>query len=157
MSHSKRNDTVSLVINAPPSTIYRALTDPAALVQWLPPPGMTGEMHSFDARPGGRFRLTLTYRDPSTSGKSGSASDVIEAEFAELAPNERVVWLVEFESDDEAFAGVMRMSWLLRAIGDGTEVVIVADDVPPGIGQRDHEVGMGSSLQNLAVFVERSS
>jgi len=130
--------------------------DPTALVRWLPPQGMTGAMHSFDARPGGRFRMTLTYLDPdpSSPGKSSSGSDVIEAELAELVPGERVVWLVQFESNDEAFAGVIRMSWLLHATAGGTEVVIVANDVPPGISQHDHEVGMGSSLENLAAYVE---
>lgn len=159
MSDLKRTDTVSRLVAASPGTIFQALIDPGALVKWLPPQGMTGEMHSFDARPGGRFHLTLTYLDPDPSapGKSSSGSDVIEAEFAELVPDERVVWLVEFASDDEAFAGVMRMSWLLRATGTGTEVVIVASDVPTGISRHDHEVGMGSTLENLAGFVERGS
>ena len=159
MSHPQRTDTASRSIDAPTDSVYRALTDPAALVQWLPPQGMTGAMHSFDPRPGGRFSMTLTYRDPDSfeQGKSGGGRDVIEARFAELRPGEGVVWLVEFESDDEALAGVMRMSWLLRATDDGSEVVIVASDVPPGISQHDHEVGMRSSLENLAAFLQRGS
>lgn len=155
----QRTDTASRSVAAPPGTVYQALTDPAALVQWLPPQGMTGVMHSFDPRPGGQFSMTLTYLepDPAAPGKSGGDRDVIAARFAELLPGERVVWLVEFESDDSAFAGVMRMSWLLRAKDGGTEVVIVADDVPPGISPHDHEMGMRSSLENLAAFLEGSA
>jgi hypothetical protein len=42
-----------------------ALVDPDALTAWLPPNGMTGRFERFDARPGGSYRLVLTYADPS--------------------------------------------------------------------------------------------
>jgi hypothetical protein len=37
----------------------------------------------------------------------------------------------------------------------GTEVRIVAEDVPPGVSKQDHATGMLSTLDNLARFVER--
>lgn len=152
-----RTDTVTALIDASPHAVYQALCDPWALITWLPPSGMTGFMQHFDLRPGGRFKMTLTYDDPAlaASGKAGGNSDVIDAEFGELVPDERMEWLVEFESDDEAFGGTMRMTWSLRGTDSGTEVTVVASDVPPGIGQDDHEAGMRSSLEHLAEFLMR--
>jgi hypothetical protein len=49
----------------------------------------------------------------------------------------------------------MVMTWQLEAAGDGTEVTVIAADVPPGISQADHEVGIASSLANLATYVEK--
>jgi uncharacterized protein YndB with AHSA1/START domain len=43
--------------------VFAALTDPKAVVVWLPPDGMTGRFEHFDARPGGSYRLGLTYAD----------------------------------------------------------------------------------------------
>jgi len=42
----------SRVIRARPEELYAAFLDPAALVDWLPPARMTGEIHEFDARVG---------------------------------------------------------------------------------------------------------
>ena len=40
----------SRIIKARPEELYEAFTDPDALVDWLPPAEMTGEIHAFDAR-----------------------------------------------------------------------------------------------------------
>ena len=75
-----RTDTASRVIAAPPDRVYAALVDPEALVTWLPPEGMTGRFERFDARPGGSYRLVLTYADASAArGKASADSDVVDA------------------------------------------------------------------------------
>lgn len=92
-----RTDIASRVLAAPAVRVYAALVDPDALVQWLPPDGMSGRFERFDARPGGSYRLVLTYADPSAAhGKTTSASDIVEARFIELVPNVRVVQEVDF-------------------------------------------------------------
>ena len=95
------------------------------------------------------------YNDDSpASGKATQDSDVVEARFVDVVPNLCVVQTVNFVSDDPAFAGTMTMTWDLKAETGGTRVVVRADDVPPGISPEDHNVGMRSSLANLATFVE---
>ena len=97
--------------------------------------------------------MVLTYLEPAGSpGKTSDGTDVVEVEFAELVPAERVV----FEADDPSYAGTMTMTWHLAAAGDGTEVTVTATDVPPGIDQAAHEAGITSSLANLASYVEGS-
>lgn len=148
-----RVDSGSQTIRAPRESVYRALVDPRSLEEWLPPEGMTGRVERFDARPGGGYRMVLTYREPG-HGKSSDDTDVVEAEFAELVPDERVVQRVVFEADDPAFSGTMTMTWQLEDTDGGTRVTIRAVDVPSGISQRDHEAGLASSLANLAAHVE---
>src|ERR1700760_5184923 len=107
-----RTDIACRVVTAPVGRVYEALVDPAALVQWLPPDGMPGRFERFDARPGGSYRLVLTYSDASGApGKATADSDVVEARFVDIVPGERVVQAVDFVSDDPAYAGTMTMTW----------------------------------------------
>ncbi|MEU6268639.1 SRPBCC family protein [Saccharopolyspora shandongensis] len=150
-----RTDRAGRVIAASPEVVYGALLDREALEAWLPPEGMHGRIERWDPRPGGGFRMVLTYLDPSGSpGKTSDATDVVDIGFADLVPNERVVQRAVFEADDPSFAGTMTMTWHLAAAGDRTEVTVTAADVPPGIDQVAHETGIASSLANLASYVE---
>ena len=117
---------------------------------------MNGRFEHFDARPGGSYRLVLTYTNASTaSGKATADSDIVEARFVDIVPGVRVVQAVNFVSDDPDYAGTMTMTWTLTASEDGTRVDIRADDVPAGISAEDHAAGLASSLANLAAHVER--
>ena len=143
------------MIAASPDRVYAALVDPAALTAWLPPAGMTGTFERFDPRPGGSYRLVLTYADASASrGKATAESDVVESRFIDLVPGVRVVQAVDFVSDDPSYAGTMTMTWELAEVDGGTRVDIVADNVPDGIAADDHAAGMASSLVNLAEYLE---
>jgi uncharacterized protein YndB with AHSA1/START domain len=151
-----RTDRASRVIAAPPERVYAALVDPDALIVWLPPEGMTGRFERFDARPGGSYRMVLTYADASGApGKATADSDVVEGRFLDVVPGARVVQAVDFVSDDPAYAGTMTMTWEITAADAGTRVDIRADDVPDGISAEDHAAGLASSLANLAASLER--
>ena len=151
-----RTDRASRVIAAPPGRVWAALIDPEALLAWLPPGGMTGRFERFDARPGGSYRMVLTYADASGApGKATAESDVVEARFVGIVPGERVVQAVDFVSGDPAYAGTMTMTWEVTAAGAGTRVDIVAEDVPDGISAEDHAAGLASSLTNLATYLEQ--
>lgn len=151
-----RTDRASRVIAAPPGRVWAALVDPKALMAWLPPGEMTGRFERFDARPGGSYRMVLTYPDASGApGKATAESDIVEARFVDFVPGERVVQAVDFVSDDPSYAGTMTMTWQVTAVDAGTRVDIVAEDVPDGISAVDHAAGLASSLTNLAAYVER--
>jgi uncharacterized protein YndB with AHSA1/START domain len=123
---------------------------------WLPPGGMTGRFERFDARPGGSYRLVLTYSEASAApGKATADSDIVEARFVDIVPGERVIQAVDFISDDPAYAGTMTMTWQITAVDAGTRVDIVAQDVPDGITAQDHAAGLSSSLANLAAYSEQ--
>jgi uncharacterized protein YndB with AHSA1/START domain len=150
-----RTDRASRLIAAPRDRVYTALVDPEALRAWLPPAGMTGRFERFDPRPGGSYRLVLTYADASESrGKATADTDIVESRFVDLVPGARVVQAVDFVTDDPAYAGTMTMTWELTEVDGGTRVEIVADHVPNGIDAKDHAAGLGSSLANLAAYLE---
>jgi uncharacterized protein YndB with AHSA1/START domain len=151
-----RMDRASRVIAAPLERVYAALVDPEDLMAWLPPDGMSAKFERFDARPGGSYRMVLTYADASAApGKATANSDIVEARFVDIVPGARVVQAVDFVSDDPAFAGTMTMTWEVTAADVGTRVDIRADDVPDGISAEDHAAGLASSLNNLATYLEQ--
>ena len=150
-----RTDTASRVIASPLDSVYSALVDPQALVVWLPPNGMTARFERFDARPGGSYRMVLTYADPSIArGKATADSDIVEARFVDVVPGVRVVHAVDFVSDQPEFAGTMTMTCEVTRGENGTLVEIRADNVPDGISPEDHAAGLASSLANLAAYLE---
>src|SRR5215510_4821646 len=84
-----RTDRASRVMAASPGRVWAALVDPEALVAWLPPGEMTGRFERFDARPGGSYRMVLTYPDASGApGKATAESDVVEARFVDIVPED---------------------------------------------------------------------
>lgn len=149
-----RTDRASRFIAASRPALYRAIVDPTALIKWLPPEGMTGEVERFEPRTGGAYRIVLTYTDPQGApGKSSDNSDVVEGRFVELVENRKVVQEGVFESDDDAFAGVMLLTWSLEDADGGTTVTVTAENVPPGISKEDHDAGLRSTLDNLAAYI----
>ncbi|MDQ0268814.1 SRPBCC domain-containing protein [Cytobacillus purgationiresistens] len=154
-SNNKRTDSASRVIMASPQTIYQSFINPEALVSWLPPKGMSGHIDMFDPREGGTYRVTLTYEmDHSNLGKTSQNTDVAQGEFLELIPDKRIVQSVKFDSEDPAFSGEMTQKWLLETTSEGTKVTIVCENVPEGIRKEDHDEGLMSTLENLAIFTE---
>ena len=142
-------------MKAPVSRVFESLVNREALETWLPPGDMTGRFERFDPRPGGSYRLVLTYANPEMSqAKSTDDSDIIDVRYLDIVPNDRVVQAVDFVSDVPEFAGTMTMTWSVKGEREGTQVEIVAENVPEGISAADHAAGLASSLDNLASFVE---
>ena len=141
-------------ITAPRSDVYRALLDPVAVVHWKVPPGMTSEVHEWDARQGGRLRVSLTYSGDGV-GKTTAHTDTYSGYFAELVPDQKVVEVDEFETDDPALRGPMTITVTLAdAVDGGTELVAVHEGLPSGVREEDNELGWTESLTRLAALVE---
>lgn len=146
----------SRIISAPREAVYRAFVDPAALAVWLSPGDMTAEVHEFDARVGGGYRMSLYYppSDQDARGKTSEREDRFSARFVELSPPARIVQSIAFDSPDPAFSGEMTMIVTLEDNDAGTEVAIQFANIPPGIRPEDNEAGTESSLEKLARYVE---
>jgi uncharacterized protein YndB with AHSA1/START domain len=147
---------VSRTIKAPRKAVYETFLDRDAVASWLPPETMTGQVHAFDPREGGKFGMSLTYQDPrhSPGGKTSEDTDTFQGRFVKLVPYEKIVWVVEFESQDPGFAGEMRITWSLADAANGTEVTVLCENILEGIRPEDNEMGSRSSLQTLAAFLE---
>ena len=147
---------ISRQLNAPRETVYRALLDARAVEQWMVPTGMTSHIHTFDAREGGAFRISLTYDAPTGTGKTTAHTDTYHGRFVKLVPNEQVVEVVEFETGDPALRGAMTITFNLGEADGGTELSAVHEDLPPGCRQPTTRPARQSSLAKLAALVEPS-
>lgn len=133
------------VLRAPPARVYRAFVDPRALVKWLPPHGFVGELHTFDPKVGGGYRMSFTNLGTGRSHSFG-------ATFVELVPGERLRYTDRF--DDPALPGEMSVTVTLRPVLCGTELEIVQAGVPAVIPAEMCHLGWQESLGMLAALVE---
>ncbi|MDB4873892.1 MAG: hypothetical protein JWM41_338 [Gemmatimonadetes bacterium] len=145
---------ISRHVNARRASIYRALLDAHAVATWMVPAGMTSRVHTFDAREGGTFRISLTYDAPNHVGKTSAHTDTYHGRFVKLVPNEQVVEVIEFETADPAMQGEMTITYTLAEKDGGTDVVAVHDNLPPGVSPADNETGWRMSMDKLQAYVE---
>jgi uncharacterized protein YndB with AHSA1/START domain len=141
-------------IGAPRPVVYRALLDAEAVQHWMVPDTMTSHVHSFDARPGGTFRISLTYDTPTGAGKTTAQTDSFHGRFIRLRPDEEVVQVVEFETDDPALQGEMTITYTLTDADGGTNLTGLHENLPPGVSAADNEVGWSMAIDKLANLVE---
>ena len=140
-------------IDATPARVYAALLDPTLIARWRVPDGMRCDVHEFEARVGGVFRVSLTYDAPDGVGKSTAHTDTYHGHFVELVPNERLVECLEFETDDPRMQGMMRITTDLSLEGRGTRLTAVHDDLPEGIAPSDNEIGWNDALAKLGALL----
>jgi uncharacterized protein YndB with AHSA1/START domain len=133
------------VLRSTPSKVYRAFIEPQALAKWLPPHGFTCEVHEFDARVGGGFRMSFT-------NFGNGASHSFSGEYLELVPSQRLRYTDQF--DDPNLPGTLEVSVDLRAVSCGTEVSIVQAGIPEPIPLEMCYLGWQESLAQLASLVE---
>jgi uncharacterized protein YndB with AHSA1/START domain len=145
---------ITRYINAPRARVYQSLLDPHAVAKWKVADGMTSHVHDFDAREGGAFRISLTYEAPDAKGKTSERTDTYRGRFVKLVPNELVVEVDEFETDDPAMRGEMTITITLRDVENGTEVIAVHEGLPPGVSPADNDTGWRMALTRLAALVE---
>jgi uncharacterized protein YndB with AHSA1/START domain len=135
--------------------VYSALVDPRAVARWRVPAGMTSQVHEFDAREGGRFRISLTYDEPSAAGKTSAHTDTYHGRFVRLVPDELVVEVVEFETENPEMRGEMTITYTLAVANGGTDLFAVHEGLPAGVSPADNELGWRQSLGKLARLVEQ--
>jgi uncharacterized protein YndB with AHSA1/START domain len=143
-------------INALRAVVYRALLDAHAIASWRVPMGMSCHVHAFDAREGGRFRISLSYHAPTGAGKTTAHTDTYHGFFRKLVPDRQVVEVVEFETMDPAMRGEMTITTTLTDAAGGTDVRVVYEGLPRGVSEVDNETGTRMALAKLAALVERS-
>jgi uncharacterized protein YndB with AHSA1/START domain len=147
------------VIHASQEAIYRAFLDPTALMAWLPPAGMSARLHSFDARLGGGYEMSLYYSPDERHfrGKTAEREDRVIVRFEEFAPPQRIVESVRFASDDPAFGGEMTLIVVIDAQAEGCAVTMTFTELPPGLRPEDNDAGARLSLAQLAAYLERGA
>lgn len=142
---SDRTVRLHRVLRATPQKVYRAFLDAGALAKWLPPYGYTCTVQEFDARVGGRFRMSFY------NFTSGNAH-AFGGEYLELRPHERIRYTDRF--DDTAMPGVLEVTVSLTPVVCGTELSITQAGIPEAIPLEMCYLGWQESLAQLATLVE---
>ena len=132
------------VFTAPPERVWRALTEPAAIVKWNPPDGFVGEVHELDLREGGGFRMSFINLGSGERHSFGGS-------YKEVKPNERLVASDVF--DDPSLAGEGQTIYTLRAVSCGTELHIEQSGLPDAIPVEACRLGWQQSLEMLGRLV----
>ena len=154
--NGNRIDRADRMIATESERVFHAFVTASDLQAWLPPQGMAGEVHEFNPVEGGGYVMTLRHlsHQPAVEGKTTELEDKVCVVFDELRPYERIVQRVSFDTSNTAFAGEMRMTWTFAETSDGTQVRVACENVPAGIRPEVHQVGLNSSLENLARLLE---
>jgi len=82
-----RELVITRTFNAPPSTVYRAWSQPELFQRWWMPksvPGVSLVSCDMDVRTGGKYRLEFS--------AGGSDTMAFYGKYLEVVPNERIVW-----------------------------------------------------------------
>jgi uncharacterized protein YndB with AHSA1/START domain len=141
-------------MKAPRPAVYRALLDAGAVAAWRVPDGMTSQVHEWQAREGGVFRVSLSYGRPTGTGKTAEHTDTYHGRFARLVPDQQVVEVLEFETADPELRGEMTVTTTLTDAAGGTSVLVVHEGIPDKIPPADNETGTRMALDKLAGLVE---
>ena len=148
---------VTVHLDAERARVYRTLLDPGAIGRWRVPEGMTATVHEHDAREGGTLRVSLSYDALGGAGKTTADTDTYRGRFVRLVPDELVVEVDVFETDDPALQGEMTSTITLADADSGTELTAVHEGVPDGVAPADNELGWRTALDRLAELVERGA
>jgi uncharacterized protein YndB with AHSA1/START domain len=133
------------VLRAPAERVYRAFLEPDALAKWLPPYGFTCQVHHFEARVGGTYKMSFRNFGSGNSHSFGG-------EYLELVLSERIRYTDHF--DDPNLPGQMSATITFRRVSCGTEVSILQEGVPEVIPVEMCYLGWQESLMQLAKLVE---
>jgi uncharacterized protein YndB with AHSA1/START domain len=147
-----RTQSFSQFIAAPPSVVFRTLVDLSLVAGWRTPTGMHAEVHRFESRAGGAFRVSLHDDAPDHTGKTAAPTDTYSGHFSEFVEHERLVEVLAFESPDPAMQTTMRIITTLSPVDGGTRLDATHEGLPDAVSDRDNAMGWRDSMQKLAAL-----
>ena len=141
------NNSVILhrIFTANPEKIYRAFTQPNALISWIPPNGFIASIDEMNVKVGGSFKMSFinftTEKINSFGGK-----------YLELKKNEFLRYTDKF--DNPELKGEIITSVWLKKVSCGTEIKIIQEGIPEVIPIEMCYLGWQESLEKLKKLVE---
>ena len=140
-------NTVNLhrVLKAPVSRVFKAFSDPQAKATWLPPFGFICQVHAFDFKEGGSYKMSFTNFTNNGQHSWGGT-------FTTIKKNELLVYKDKF--DDPNLPGEMTVTINFKEVSCGTELSIQQEGIPTMIPTEMCYLGWQESLIKLAQLVE---
>lgn len=149
---SKRELTITRVLDAPRSRVFRMWIDAKHMAQWWGPQGFTNPVCELDVRPGGAIRIHMRAPDGVVHPMTGAFREILEPErlvFTAFAEDQAGKPLLEALTT-VAFAehgGKTKLTVQANAVG----LAPVAPQMLAGM-----EAGWTQSLQRLEAYVTRA-
>ena len=129
------------VIGAPPSRVFRALTEPRELARWWGPDGFVIPSIESDLRPGGGYRIAMQ--------PPGGDLFYLAGEFRELDPPRVVSYTFRWEDPDPEDRETLVTLSLREIGGTSTELAFHQGDFATERRRALHEQGWTQSLNHL--------
>lgn len=139
-TEADRTLTITRRLAVPREAVFRAWTDPAELVKWWGPEGMTTPVCEMDVRPGGAWRTCML--------GSGGDEHYCSGVYREIAPPERLSFTWAWETDGERGHETL-VTLEFHARDGGTELVLTQRVFETVEGRRQHNKGWVSSIDCL--------
>ncbi len=143
MAEEREEIRKTIIVDAPPEVVFRALTDEKELVQWMP------REAKMDAKVGGEYEFKYRWGDRGLDA-------ILRGRILELDPNKRLsyTWDTETPNHEKRITGAV-VTWLLDALPEGkTRVTLIHS----GIGKqfsKDAEAGWNYFLGRLAGYCKK--
>jgi uncharacterized protein YndB with AHSA1/START domain len=140
------NNSVKLhrIIKATPEKIYRAFTEPNAILSWLPPYGYLCEVHQMDVRVGGSYKMSFTNFSTGNSHSFGG-------KYLEIKPNAFLKYIDKIDLPN--MAEEMTTSVWLKKVSVGTEFEVLQENIPSVIPTEMCYLGWQDSIDKLVRLV----
>jgi len=133
----------TIVVDAPPKIVFKALTDEKELVHWMP------QAAKIDARVGGEYEFRYHWADR-------NLDTVLRGKILELEPNRRLAYTWDSQTVDRnprIFSSIV--TWLLDSPPDGkTRVTLIQSNVAKQFS-KDADSGWNYFLGRLANYCKR--
>ena len=141
-STTKPSLTLKRRLKAPPAKVYAAWTDPEKMKGWMGPGEIQTIRAQSDARPGGRYHITM--RTP-----SGEELDV-GGVFREVVANEKLVYTWAWKGTPERESLV---TVLFKPDGDGTLLTLTHEQFFDEAARDSHQHGWTGALDKLEKYL----
>jgi uncharacterized protein YndB with AHSA1/START domain len=128
-----------------PEKVWRAWTDPEALRKWWGPgPEHAVSLAELDVRVGGRFRIVFG----GPEGKDHECAGV----YREVVPNRKLVFTWTWPNTTPERESLVTV--VFRAVGNGTELDFLHEQLFDETVRDDHKRGWSSSFDKLERFLQ---
>jgi uncharacterized protein YndB with AHSA1/START domain len=148
MSHGKASETtlrLERLIPSPPEVLFALWTQPAQLVRWWAPEGYESAVHHLDARPGGRWRVTMRRSDGGVVATSGV--------YRIVEPPRRLAFTWAWEDESGARGHETEVMVSFEATPGGTRVVLLQQRFESKQARDNHNVGWSACFERLTKIV----
>lgn len=137
--------TITRILDAPRSLVWRAWTEEEELAHWLHPFGVSTDSISFDVRVGGHLAYTMTDEQTGQTFPTGGV-------FLEVQPMDRLAFTWGDPQEPVEPAPVITLTFTER--GEQTELVLHLRGIAGEPGDGFVYDGWDEALTNFALHVE---